>query len=338
MQEVLSEENSNNINPYYYYVWDPNLNTRGGYASIFMEGGSTVTSPGSSNANNFLQAGQAGWAYTSEYIDDNGTMPASIRFTQASKATSELETGVFKVSKTKTNTALLRLSLYESSALASNKSAADGLVILFDNEGDNTVDSQDARKFTNLDENFATNNNGTLLSIENRAIPMDSEEVPLEINTYRHTNYTIVAEAILTDGIKAYLYDKYTGVSTEILQTGSINYAYSVDFNSADSMASDRFKINFSSVSLSSVVPDVDHIKLYPNPSNIGKFYLNIPVGMDDLEVTIYNVLGAELFYKTGFKAGTRATIKTDFTQNQAIYLVKLSSQGKTTTKKFTIN
>ena len=77
---------------------------------------------------------------------------------------------------------------------------------------------------------------------------------------------------------------------------------------------------------------------LYPNPSNTGQFYLNIPQQMDDLEVTIYNALGAKLFYKTGFTAGQNVSIKTSFTRDQGLYFVNLTSKGATTTKKLIIN
>ncbi|WP_138435215.1 hypothetical protein, partial [Winogradskyella algicola] len=75
-----------------------------------------------------------------------------------------------------------------------------------------------------MDENFATSNNGELLSIENRAMPQETEEIQLEINTYRSTNYTIVAEGISIEGVTPYLFDNYTGTYTEIPQTGSVDY------------------------------------------------------------------------------------------------------------------
>ena len=139
----------------------------------------------------------------------------------------------------------LRLSLYESSALANNESAADGLLILFDTEGNNAVDANDALHLTNLDENFATNNNGILLSIETRETPIEGEEIQLEINTYRNVNYTIVAEGISMQCATAFLFDNYTGVSTEIPQTGSVNYSYSIASGIPASIASDRFKLVF---------------------------------------------------------------------------------------------
>jgi hypothetical protein len=79
-------------------------------------------------------------------------------------------------------------------------------------------------------------------------------------------------------------------------------------------------------------------IKLYPNPTNIGKFYLNIPIGIDELEVTIYNTLGAKLYHETGLSGGSKKTINTRFILNQGLYFVKLSSHGRTINKRIIIN
>ncbi|WP_396602434.1 MopE-related protein [Algibacter sp. R77976] len=330
MDAVLTT-NATNITPTFYWVWDPTLGYRGAYTTIIASSGMSV--PADSDANQYLQAGQAGWVYT------QGAGDSSLSFTQASKANSEMETEVFKTSsKNDESVGQLSLSLYESSALANNESAADGLLILFDTEGNNAVDGLDAPKITNLDENFATNNNGTLLSIENRAAPQDAEEIQLEINTYRNTNYTIVAEGIAMQGETAYLSDAYTSVLTEIPQNGTVNYAYSVDSSIEESVAGDRFKIIYAATALSVDTLDMDKILLYPNPTSIGKFYLNIPLEMDDLEVTIYNALGAKIYNKTGLTGGSKATIDTSFILNQGMYFVKLSSHGKTIMKKLNIN
>ena len=98
-----------------------------------------------------------------------------------------------------------------------------------------------------MDENFSTNNGGVYLSVESRAIPADGEEVQLEVNTYRDTNYIIVAEAdIIIPCVTAFLFDNYTGITTEIPQSGTVNYSYSIAPGIAASIANDRFKIIFS--------------------------------------------------------------------------------------------
>lgn len=162
-----------------------------------------------------------------------------------SKNSLEYKTSLSKINTEYISQGQLRLSLYEDTALANNESPADGLLIFFDTEGNNDVDINDALDITNLDENFSTNNNGVLLSIETRAIPVDNEEVQLEVNTYRNTNYTIVAEGSSMQCATAFLYDNYTEVLTEIPQDGIANYSYSVALGVPASVANDRFKIIF---------------------------------------------------------------------------------------------
>ncbi|WP_296313365.1 T9SS type A sorting domain-containing protein, partial [Winogradskyella sp. UBA3174] len=331
MNAVLTT-NATNISPNFYWVWDPTLGARGAYTAVIASTG--TASAGDSDANQYLQAGQAGWVQTA------GAGQSSVSFTQASKNTPGPETSVFSTSSELTSQGQLRLSLYESSALANNETATDGLLILFDTEGNNDVDANDAPNITNLDENFATSNNGVLLSIETRATPLDEEEIQLEINTYRNTNYTIVAEGISMQEATAFLYDNFTNIYTEIPQSGTVNYDYSVDSETSGSIDASRFKIVFSANVLSVGTYDMNEVLLYPNPTNIGKFYLNIPLGMDDLEVTIYNVLGVSLYHETGLTGGNRVTINTGTGSRLSLgtYFVKLSSQGKTITKKLIIN
>ncbi|MBO6880791.1 T9SS type A sorting domain-containing protein, partial [Winogradskyella sp.] len=177
-----------------------------------------------------------------------------------------------------------------------------------------------------------------LLSIENRATPVDEDEIPLEINTYRSTNYTIVAQGTAIQGATAFLYDAYLNVHTEIPATGIVNYDYTVDSSLPGTVANNRFKIVFSNSVLSIDDLNIANVLMYPNPTNLGKFYLNVPLGMDDLEVTIYDVLGVELYNNTGFNSGMEITIDLGAEFSMGTYFVHLNSQGKTVTKKLIIN
>lgn len=232
----------------------------------------------------------------------------------------------------------LRLSLYESNALANNETAADGVLVLFDTNGNNDVDANDAPDIPNLDENFSTNNNGVLLSIESRAAPVDQEEIQLEVNTYRDTNYTIVAEGISMQNAIAYLYDSYEDVSTEIPPNGTINYAYYIDSSIPQSIAGDRFKIIFEVETLSVGTSYLDNISMYPNPTDLGKFYVNVPFGVNDLDISIYNILGSKLYSGNGFAGGSKITIDTDDKLNIGTYLVEFKSKGKTTYKRLVVD
>lgn len=319
-----------NVNTTDYWVWDQNLNTRGGYTTVAV---ATGVATGGSGADEFLQPGQGA------FIQTAAAGAASIQCTQASKDVTESATAVFKTSgKATSGTSILSLNLYESAALAENKSAADGLLIMFDASYSNDTDIQDAVKFTNLDESFSTSNDGKLLSIERRTIPTDSEEIQLDITTYRNTNYTIVAEGTSLTGETAYLVDSYTNTSTEIPADGSVNYAYSIDENDEASTAADRFKINFAAKNLSVVESALEQVGVYPNPVTGGKIFIEVPSNLDDLEVTIHNALGMQLFSENELSTGSKTEINIDFIKNKGVYFVKFTSKGNSITKKLMIN
>jgi len=120
-------------------------------------------------------------------------------------------------------------------------------------------------------------------------------------------------------------------------QNETTTYAYSIDTSIADSFAGDRFKIIFQKA-LSVSERDLSNIVLYPNPSNSGQVYLNIPQGVNDLDVTIYNALGAKVYQTKVLATGHKVAVNANVIKNDGIYFVKFSSEGLTTTKKLIIN
>jgi len=250
MEAVLNE--GSNVNTTFFWVWDPNLGSRGAYATVIVPTGAATAGA----QNQYLQAGQACF---------------------------------------------------------------------------------DAIDFSNLDENFSTNNNGTLLSVENRATPAVGDEIQLEVNTYRATDYVLEATASALQGDTPFLVDTYLNQSVQLEQNETTTYAYSIDTSIADSFAGDRFKIIFQKA-LSVSERDLSNIVLYPNPSNSGQVYLNIPQGVNDLDVTIYNALGAKVYQSKVLATGNKIEVNARTIKNDGIYFVKFSSEGLTTTKKLIIN
>ena len=325
MEAVLNE--GSNVNTTFFWVWDPNLGSRGAYATVIVPTGAATAGA----QNQYLQAGQACFVRT------NTASAASIVFSQDNKNTNDTETPVFKTSGKNSATGQLNLKLYESAAYAESLPAADGVWVFFDEEGNNDVDNLDAIDFSNLDENFSTNNNGTLLSVENRATPAVGDEIQLEVNTYRATDYVLEATASALQGDTPFLVDTYLNQSVQLEQNETTTYAYSIDTSIADSFAGDRFKIIFQKA-LSVSERDLSNIVLYPNPSNSGQVYLNIPQGVNDLDVTIYNALGAKVYQSKVLATGNKIEVNARTIKNDGIYFVKFSSEGLTTTKKLIIN
>ena len=139
-------------------------------------------------------------------------------------------------------------------------------------------------------------------------------------------------------GVPAYLYDAFTNSYTEIPQDGTLEYSFLVDIINPATEANDRFSIVFSISTLSTSNNYLQEIKLYPNPSKNGAFYLEIPSEINNLDITIYDVVGTRLYHKFGFNNSPRMTIGKDLNFSSGTYFVKLNSEGATTIKRLIIN
>lgn len=322
MQAVLTA--STNLNTNYYYVLNPKLGTKGQYVTV------DVTTPANNtgDANKYLQPWQAC------FVKTTAAAVATLSFTEANKSDAVAQTSVFRIANASSR---LRLSLYDTATLAQNGYAVDGLLVAFDANESNGVNENDAVKLTNMDENMATSNSSKLLSIEKRAIPIDSEEIPLNITKYKGTSYTIKAEGSSLTGPSPYLLDKYTNITTEIPQAGSVNYTYTVDTAIPASIAADRFKITYTNTTLKTVDNAASTFAIYPNPSKTNSFNLVVPQGMNKAEVTVSNMLGQKLYSQKGLQSGTTVKISPSNITTSGVYLVSLGSEGTATTTKWIV-
>lgn len=281
MNDVIS--GSNNVNTLHYYVWDPTMNTRGGYVTVELPAGSNSSG---SSANEYLQPGQAA------FVQTLNTGASGLTFEENHKAVTQPQTQVFNVESQ------LDIRLYSSSSFATGALASDGLRIKFNEVYSNAVDNQDAPKFYNLDENLATNNEGSLLSIERRSLPEEGARIALFTNAYRTTDY--VFEAILTEvnEITALLRDHYTGTDTVLANNENTLYAFSIDPDDAASSATDRFEIVFEAGVLSAIDFDRSNMVLFPNPA--GDFVNLATKSMEGQQVTLslFNMLGQSVYTK----------------------------------------
>lgn len=232
----------------------------------------------------------------------------------------------------------LSILLYESSIFTNNGDPSDGVVIAFDTEGNNAIDDDDALNNDLIDENIAIINNGIYLSLEKRNIPQDQEEIQLDINSYLNSNYVLVVEGIDMLGATPYLYDDYTSTYTEIPQDNVLEYPYSIDENISESQARERFSILFGTTALSIDENYLGEIVLFPNPTNIGKFYIQVPVGVDNVEVEIYDIQGSILYNSTKHVTESRVSIEMDSKFITGIYLVTLTYEDKKIVKKLIIH
>ncbi|MEJ7681475.1 MAG: hypothetical protein WKG06_27215 [Segetibacter sp.] len=137
---------ASNIKPE-YTVWEPRLNTRGGYITYNAAQGSTGILTSEVNKN--IQPGQAFFVQTI----GNNTSP-SIEFRESYK--SNRITNVFRDPSQVTKLSV-QLLLNLNEGLQNN---ADGVTVFFDDNFSTAIGNEDSYKFTNLDENLAISNKG----------------------------------------------------------------------------------------------------------------------------------------------------------------------------------
>ena len=315
MQAVLSA--GTNLNTGFYYVVDPSLGTKGAYLTV------DVTAAASVHSSQYLQPGQACFVKTAT------AGPASLTFTEANKSEVAAQTTIFKTKITTMPS--LNLNLYNATS-----NCLDVLKIAFDASETNDVNQNDASKMNNFDESMASSNGGKLLAIEKRAMPIDSDEIPLNITKYRGTSYSIKAEGSGLTGSTPYLLDQYTSTTTEIPQDGSVNYAFTVDVANPASIAADRFKLIYAKT-LKTIDNAGTSFALYPNPSKTNSFSVAVPQSSGKASVTVSTMLGQQLYSQNDLQSGTTVNVTASTIKTAGVYLVSLTSEGKTTTTKWIV-
>jgi hypothetical protein len=332
MAEMLAE--ANNVNPAFYTVWDPTLggntptSAKGAYVTVdLLE--DTNSNP-ASVANRFLYPNQACFVQTLA----NGA--ASVTFKESHKNLLTNSTpNLYRASGGEP--AAIKLQLFDTMSLQPGYMPSDGLVIRFSDSFSNGVDAYDAIKMPNEDEDIATLNTGTKLSIEKRSMPLTEDVIPLVTDKYRKESYTLSATVTgLDNGLTAYLYDTLKQTYTKLRNDYESFYSFTV--KDAKSAAADRFRIIFSEKSLNSEDFDNNTAKLYPNPSGGGMFYLSVaPEWGSNVTVKIYNTIGQEVKSHTSVTSDTVIEVRPDFEMAAGVYLVHISANGMTTIKELII-
>ncbi len=314
MQAVLGT--STNLVTDFYYVLNP---ANGAYSTYQF---STSLNTGG-NANKYLQPGQACFVKT---VSAPFATP-TLLFTEVNKSVAAPQTAVFR---TKSASNILRISLYDTTKV----DAVDGLLVSFNPSETNNVNDNDATKLMNFNESIATSNNNKLLSIESRAIPTATDVIPLNITNYKGTSYSLrVQGSGLTE--TPYLLDNVTNTTTEIPVDGTIDYTYTVDAGNAATTAASRFSLVYAKT-LNTNTNTLAGFAIYPNPSKSNTFNVVVPENASNVSLSVSNLLGQKLYSINDIKSGSTA-ITVSEVKTAGIYLVSLTSEGKTTTTKWIV-
>lgn len=310
----MSTVTKNNINPNFVYIWNPNGATRGVYETVDM-------SPTSTDARRYVQPGQSFFVLTL------AAGPASLDFNASDKAVTQNAVGPFS---TPQNRPFIDISLHRD---------LNGSPVIFDKvtlflDGDNTINSLDALKIDNFEENLSVNQNGTLLSIENRAMPVHNEVVSLEFTDVAANNYNLNIDVNgLDSNLEAFLHDNYLNTDT-LLSSGNNSLSLNFDLNNPASIDSSRFELIFNDVTLSTTQTVGLTFNMYPNPVSQNEIHISGDFAQETTTAVFYNTLGQEVF-------------KTDLTSNEnqvqigsldaGVYLVQITSGTTSLTKKLVI-
>ncbi|WP_130735756.1 T9SS type A sorting domain-containing protein [Flavobacterium sp. J27] len=319
---------STNLNKNFYYVWDPTRNVRGAYVTVDVI--NNINNFPSSSANKYAQSGQAFFVQTLT----NGA--SQMLFKETDKVVNTSSSTIFRNTL---DVPELKLVLYESQAFLDGGSEADALLVHFDASFSNAIDEYDAEKPINQDENFGLKNNSKTLSIERRNFPIETDELPLHVDQYRNTNYTIVATSSLDNGLYTYLYDKHTQNYTIIPSNQSAIYNYSVSATDTGSMDTDRFKIVFQNSILSTPHTELgSEFVLFPNPidSNQG-FTIKVVQPVNEALVEIYNAIGQKIFSKIIANVDGKIEVRTENSLSAGVYHVSIKTSGKTSIQKLIV-
>lgn len=121
---------------------------------------------------------------------------------------------------------------------------ADGDLAEYNNLYHDSVTFEDARKFTNINENLGLDRYGTVLAIERRPVILKTDTLFFKLSktTQRNYQFEFITTNLDHPGLQGFLTDAYSGTSTQLNLNGTtkINFSINADAASADI---NRFKI-----------------------------------------------------------------------------------------------
>ncbi len=249
-----------------FYVWDPSINTLGGYVMMddLNNDGIYVKTVTATNQTKDIQSSQAFFVETKE----NGE--AGVTFNESSKSgknnnlafrpqTNNSTSGV-GVGEIRTNLHLLEAN--------NSKIFADGVIAEFDNIYSAGLDRDDAIKFGNVNENLAIQRITTSLAAERRPALTINDTVLFKITKMVQRNYQFefIVDGLQQPDMYGILIDSYLNSNTIVNLSGTTTVNFSVN-GTAASYAANRFRLVFK---LTAPLPvTITNVAAYQKNTNI---------------------------------------------------------------------
>ena len=316
-----------------YYTWDSNMGTsdqRGRYVAFSTATGPTNSGTGTSSVNRYIQPGQA-------FFVKNTTLgtAGSITFNESDK----LGTNINNFYRTTTTDfSRLELQVYQTSELALGGYPIDAAVSVFDNQFTNAIEDGDVTKLSTGIENISFLNSNLTLTIDARPQVVATDELQVQLQQFQaNKNYTFRTHFNNFDtSTTPFLVDTYLNQYTALANTATTDVAF-ITTADALSYGTNRFKIVFQNNALNNPNFNAENIVVYPNPVTNNQFNIALPSYLTgDVAIKIINTIG-QTVYETKTEAQKTITIIPKITLTQGIYFVELTNQGKSSTKKITI-
>ena len=242
------------------YVWDPSLNSVGGYVALddVVTPGTFLPTPAASSQGNYIQSGQA------FFVATNLAGTATVEIKEGNKAASN-NTLIFGKPAGKTSTFISNLFLMSSNG---SVELADGVRADF-NEGFSAgIDDEDNIKFGNTNETFGFTRSNVFLATERRPAITSKDTLFFKLTKTEKRNYQFqfTITGFEDAGISAILEDSYSKLATPLNLSGSTKINFLIN-NDLASQSANRFRVVFKQFSTLPVT--FSFVKAYPKKDNI---------------------------------------------------------------------
>ncbi len=222
-----------------FYVWDPSLNTVGGYVMLddLDNNGLFTKTISISPQTQHIQSGQA------FFVETQTGGAASINFPEPCKSSGNNNALFRPMAEPSLQSIRVMVSLKEND---STLIPADGVLVECSNGYSNSTDRDDALKFGNVNETLSLTRNGFVLAAERKQPLTGNDTLFLKLTrtTQRKYEFEIAPAGIDDNNLQAWLEDSYVNTSTPLSLQQNTAIEFSIDAN-AGSAAANRFRIIF---------------------------------------------------------------------------------------------
>lgn len=353
MERVLN--NSSGLNREFIHVYDPTLGDRGAFVTIgfgnasdgseditnLTNGTSTRANATATEVSRFLQPGNSIFVNTIDSGTD-GTASPQLTFQETDKALNNPFAEPFEISNENTSNIVslssISIRLFDTESFNNINQPRDGLLIRFSDIYENSMESSDALKATNLDENIASMIDDHKLSIQSRKFPADQEIINLSLSNHVNNDYTFDINVGNLDDIEVFLLDRATNSRTLLENDNQTVYRFKIDPTNDLDTSEDRFSIAFSKNVLSISETIINDFSIFPNPIKNGK--LNLVLSNNELgnaSFSIFNMMGQIVLKNINSNSINNNQIDVSNLDN-GLYILKLSQGSSNSSKKFILN